>query len=644
MSCRACARGSCATSFLALVLACDVRQDLGRLDAPPGDAADAGAPAPSFPSTTPRAGWRWVTPFPTGDDLRGAFAAPSRAVWLLGANGTVLRRDVSGSIVEMLEPDAETRWYTGWATAEDDVWIVGERRGATDVRRWDGRRWTDAYSLRNYPVHAITGASRDVAWAAASVFGATWNGAVWLEVPADTTAPLRALWASRSGDAWGVGDRGALLRWEGGAFRDTRPVAASPAYLPDRSYVAVWGASPADVWAAYEAPLRGEVGFVHFDGAAWSDTPAIAAACTTRPDTTQTWARGARMAGTSTRILAAVGQGCTFTYDGERWSARTRTDPLALEVAVTSVVASGSELFAVGDRGALLRFDDAASPAPFSPVFPALREDLGQVLLAGDEPWALAPARIVRLVDGQWQTVAGSERATAFTFDARMDLWFARDAGDGTSELVHRHRGADDVTAKGLGAHVTAMTEREGVLWLAGARGFVARGDGRAFTTLAPPGEETFTSIALVDRDTAVVGAATPISQDRFSRKVLRVTGSGSEVLVADESGSKRAAVHVAAGGEIWVGGLPLLRLAGTRAERVSVGDDSPVDSIAPAGGAALWLAGGGLIRRWDGAMATRVFGTGRKIFSLASGPSVAWAVGEQGATLAFLPQGPPPR
>jgi len=632
---------------LLLAVSCTLRQDVGRLPgaAPPdadGGSREGPALLPGLPSTTTRAGWRWVSPFPTGDDLRGAFGAPSGDLWLLGGNGTVLRRTTDGAIREMLEPDTETRYYAGWATADDDVWIVGERRGATDVRRYDGRRWSDAYSLRDYPVHGAWGAGRDVAWVAAGAFGFLWNGSEWRLVPAALSGgALRAVWASGPNDAWAVGDGGTLIHWEDGEFRDTSPIDQVPVYAKDRNYVGIWGASPRDVWAAYEAPTRKQVGFVHFDGDRWSDTPALPVECTTRPDTLRPSARGARMIGTSeSRIVAVLGQGCTFAYDGQAWSALTRIPPLTREVVVSSVAAAGGELYAVGDQGAFLRFD-ATTSSRWAPVYPALRDDLSQLALVGAVPWALARGRLVRFERGKWETVVGTEGATAFAVGSASEVWFSRAPGPSSdSEIVRRSPMGDEIVARGL-PPVGAIASREEAVWIAGAQGFIARRDGGSFETVSTRNEVTLSSIVLIDRATAIATGTKALGEGRFARSVMRVSAGRVEEILADESGSAGAPAF-ARGSDLWVGGLPTLHWNGLRWQRVPVGDDSPVEGIASAGGASLWLGGGKLLRIWDGVSSQGVFGTGRAIAALASTPEVAWAVGESGATLVFLPRGSP--
>jgi hypothetical protein len=198
------------------------------------------------------------------------------------------------------------------------------------------------------------------------------------------------------------------------------------------------------------------------------------------------------------------------------------------------------------------------------------------------------------------------------------------------------------------------MAQSGDTLWVGGAKGFVATGDGRTMTRLTNDGDETVVSFAFVDVTHAYLGATRPLGDQRYARKVLFAGGAdgpggaGGRSAVArwsDESGSSAAPTHLLSAGDLWLGGIPLLRGDGTAFRQVPMGDDAPVDAIAAANGAGeLWLAGGGAIRRFDGDVAVPAFGTGRTITAMAAGGGRAWAVGEYGTTLVFLPFGTPPR
>jgi hypothetical protein len=634
--------GRVVLALLVACAACNVRQDLGtaasRQAAPVAD-AEAPPPEPAFATVTTRAGWRWVQPFPTGDDLRGIVTTPAGESWLLGAHGSVFRRDVGGHVLEMLEPDGETRYYAGWASSAKDVWIVGERRGGTVVQHWDGQVWTDTYSLRDFRVHAMTGTTYGYVWAASDGAVHAWTGNSWEVSPAPVQTPLRALWGDND-EPWVVGDGGVILEFHQGKMLDARVPASSPVFAPERNYVAVWGTAYDDVWAAYEAKARGAVGFVHYDGEHWADGPRFeqaAPGCFTEPASLAPWARGVRMSGTSaSRIVALFGQGCSFVHDGTRWSSK------GVGPGIVSVGAAGKEVLAVGDSGTFVRGSEA--DGSWSPIYPAWRDDISAAAPVQGVPWALSGRRIVRLAAGEWLPVPDTEGATAFSAANGDEFWFSRAGGPpGETDIIHRIAGQNRVEGH-IAGDVRVMGWRSGSLWVAGAGGLLMRGDGRNFERLQVSAPESFTAMAFLADGSALVAGTAPGEGVYCMRRVIRAQGADIDVLVTDDSTTAQVPLWVGDDKNVWVGGLPPLHYDGTTFDNVSTGDDAPVEAITARAPSGVWLAGGGFIRALDGASNRQIFTAGRVLSSMISIEGNAWAVGERGATLTFLPNGTPLR
>jgi hypothetical protein len=86
--------------------------------------------------------------------------------------------------------------------------------------------------------------------------GCNQDGWCWAH-PLPEGNTLLAIWGAATADVWAVGERGAILHWDG---RDWSPVAS-----PSHEFLrCVWGSGPSDVWAA------GDRAVIHWDGNRWT--------------------------------------------------------------------------------------------------------------------------------------------------------------------------------------------------------------------------------------------------------------------------------------------------------------------------------------------------------------------------------------
>lgn len=125
----------------------------------------------------------------TGDegDLWWVNIAPDGDVWMVGDEGRIFRFDpASETFTAMQAPDA-SRLYGVFAFADDDVWAVGgeENDGTSVVWHYDGSTWA----------------------APADLPAGLTDGLVLFKV-----------WGTAPGDLWIVGQGGAALRYQGGAW------------------------------------------------------------------------------------------------------------------------------------------------------------------------------------------------------------------------------------------------------------------------------------------------------------------------------------------------------------------------------------------------------------------------------------------
>lgn len=168
----------------------------------------------ALPAGTPRLNW--------------AFGFSASEVWMVGQGGTVLRYDGSGFTLEPT-PTEEELWGI-WGASPDELWAVGGR----------GRAEGQATLLRR-------------------------SGGVWeaVELPDLERPGVNAffkVWGSAANDVIVVGQRGALLRYDGASWTEIGIGTA-------QDLVAVWGLGPNDVTVVGG---RGNGVAAHWDGADWT--------------------------------------------------------------------------------------------------------------------------------------------------------------------------------------------------------------------------------------------------------------------------------------------------------------------------------------------------------------------------------------
>jgi hypothetical protein len=198
-----------------------------------------------------------------------------------------------------------------------------------------------------------------VAWEAMSVPAATWDLAgVWGHSGSDVfavgnviihfdgvawstqaTGPnadlgLSDVWGSSGTDVFAVGAGGTILHYDGTAW-------STLAATPDADFVALWGDTPTTIFALGIAP-SGYRAYL-YDGAAWN----------LMADQVQ----GTSLWGSSAADVYAVGLGGrgAYHYDGRSWS-HTFPGNSGYENAAVGGTSS-SNVFVVGNRGSVLRFD-----------------------------------------------------------------------------------------------------------------------------------------------------------------------------------------------------------------------------------------------------------------------------------------------
>jgi hypothetical protein len=182
-----------------------------------------------------------------------------------------------------------------WGTSDRNVYAVGQR----SLMRWNGSRWREV-DIGSPTLTAIWGSGPDDIFLAGLSRVLHYNGDTWSGRLALT--PLYDVWGASSDQVWAVGGRAGstetaeILFYDGSRWRRQSTFDGGPLR-------AVWGTSPADIFAVGEGGL-----ILHYDGESWSDM-----ASPTSGDLTDLW-------GSAPDDVYAVGDDGAFHYDGSGWS------------------------------------------------------------------------------------------------------------------------------------------------------------------------------------------------------------------------------------------------------------------------------------------------------------------------------------
>jgi hypothetical protein len=296
--------------------------------------------------------------------LSGVWASSASDVFVVGNQGTILHfNGVTWS--PQLSGTSETL-FAVWGSSPSDVFAVGEK-GV--VLRYDGVTWGPHPSPTTGRLSGLWGTSpTDLYAVGLGVFH--YDGSAWKQVASSTSA-LNAIWGSSASEVFVVGSD-EVLHYENNKW-------TSETVQPATILLGVWGSSASDVHAVGWGGRA-----FRFDGKAWKQSTTTQLSSTLRGvygagnavfavgeqgtiaqynAVVDTWTKVASgttvslygLAGTSGSELYAVGMGGTILrYDGNGWSrATSRASADLLDVWGSSA----TDVYAAGYDGALLRFD-----------------------------------------------------------------------------------------------------------------------------------------------------------------------------------------------------------------------------------------------------------------------------------------------
>ena len=316
----------------------------GSTDAPPApDLLPHPAPLPAQGQVCTADHLCWSAPLPSGTSVQALWGSAFDDVWA-GGDALLHFDGAAWSMAALpLQPGEAVHAISG--SGRGDVWAGGER-----LLHFDGRAWTEQKDQPAGTVLALAAWSGGVLaiidsgdGPAERVMVAERRGGHWTTVVQPLLPELRALWvAADGGEAWAVGFDVVALK----ARALHRSAAGQPfaevSAPGTSSLLALWAASPQDLWAGGGGTL------LHWDGARWTAATGIDAKAEIRA----LW-------GASSKDVTAAARGGGYHFDGTAWTALL--PPAAAEQRLGRALwGSGPRnVWLAGDAGLLWQGDHA---------------------------------------------------------------------------------------------------------------------------------------------------------------------------------------------------------------------------------------------------------------------------------------------
>ncbi len=572
-----------------------------------GDTGDAiqvlvnfslGGPLPAAPICN-SSGYCWENPRPQGNRLNKAVVVGPNDEWAVGDAGAIVHRTSTGTTLAV--SGVNRNLYGIWATG-GELYVVGE--GGVILHN-SGGAWTAETSGVTTTLYDVAGNATDIyAIGAGGVIRRRNAGAVWSKENSPTTRDLRGLTATPSGDLYAVGDSATVVRFSGGTW-----TASTDAALGGSSLNAVTATATGS--PLYMTSGAGEI--FRFSGGSYTRVY-------------QSNVLDLRGITASTLGVVAVGleTGGTIlrSTDGTNWSVET----LSSQSALYGVASGSGEVLAVGESGAMVRYDGS----PWTSLSSGRTTQLRAVhAVDATHGWAVGLTGTLLMWNGTYFApivLSGNPPSFygVYTVSA-TDAWAV-----GSGGAVWRWNGAAwNAQASGV------STTLRGV-WAAAADKVYIVGDG---------------GVALLWNGTTFnqIGAGNGVN-------LWAVAGSGpTDVWAAGENGtvlrSSGGAFSVAAGalgtaatvGGIWAGAANnvwfaadtgMYRFDGTSYTRYPT-TATGLRSVSGAG-AELWAVGSaGALVHWNGASWDLMdAGTKRDFYSIFLAPQRQWIAGDNGTLL----------
>ena len=330
-------------------------------------------------------------------DLRG-IAVSSFGIIAVGQQGTVgtILRSTTGTTWTAEAINSQNA-LNAVAAGSAEVIAVGES-GA--MQRYDGNPWTPLSSGLTSQLRAVHGVDAQHAWAvglSGTLF--QWNGTYWNLVTLTGTVPsFYGVFAVSATDAWAVGTGGAVWRWNGTAWN--KQTTGTTATLR-----AVWAAAANKVYVVGDGGVA-----LMWDGTIWNQVGAgngVNLAAVSGSSATDVWAAGdngtvLRLNGSGAFTAVSGGLGTTaavggiwasaannvwfaadtnmYLFDGTKYTPYTPTPAVT---GLRAVSGAGTEVYAVGNAGALVRWNSAS----WDRVDTGTKRDFYGLFLGAQKQW-----------------------------------------------------------------------------------------------------------------------------------------------------------------------------------------------------------------------------------------------------------------
>lgn len=164
------------------------------------------------------------------------------------------------------------------------------------------------------------------------------NGVRWDSINNPITANLYAIWGTGATDVWAAGEKGTILHYNGNRW-------TTPSNGAIATFRAIWGSSANDIWAVGDVPFGGTSAEVwHWDGNSWKQNITEA-----KSALFGIWGNSA------IDVYATGAAGLIVHYNGTGWSLVGRGVTVADLRSVWGI--GPTHIFAAGTGGTALQFD-----------------------------------------------------------------------------------------------------------------------------------------------------------------------------------------------------------------------------------------------------------------------------------------------
>ena len=210
---------------------------------------------------------------------------------------------------------------------------------------YNGTEWTNVSGITEKTLYGVWWASKNEAFAVGDKgLILHFDGADWAIMDSGTTQRLRNIWGTSASDIFAVGESGTLLHYDGGSWKTM----TSPTPLTIQG---IWGNSGSDVYAVGGASASDTTTgsfIIHYDGRQWTNQATLI-----------TPQRFHGVWGNGSTVFTAGEAGAIFSTEtaGAQW---TSMNSKTVETFRGLWGTSATDVYAVGDSGAILHYDGSA--------------------------------------------------------------------------------------------------------------------------------------------------------------------------------------------------------------------------------------------------------------------------------------------